>query len=439
MLTTEEQKKQLEEQKNKEKEITETEEDLMKAIDQYDAKFLKYLNNLYTELNGKTMDISRLKNAVDALQEFNSVQQYEYLNNLLYPEKCKCVKIPTPIPVPSCSFQLHNCVTLRTNASGNLAFIFNPFFLANGSDMNKSISDTASVNAEWYSSFWVCNEGALNGSNTTPEWLPVNIGQTIPNVYDQFRLVSASLVVKYIGRLDIASGVIGGAIVFDDYKNVGGKVNVIDGQTQSNIYIRNESLKKYGNFDLAMDSFYHQENLCLEGLRLLYFPIDSSYEDYTKLIGASNMNFETESPGVFVGKVTEEAFQSGFNQLVYVLGAPGDSACFKVDIYCNFECLPNASFMNYLPLSLSPIGTSTDDRRKAHLIVQNKPVMKLSETDPRSVMPDVMPSIWDKLKKKFNGKLPGLGKLMTKGIVNAIPGLRSGFALAGSMLDMQVD
>jgi hypothetical protein len=439
MITTEEQKKQLEQQKEKKKDDETLENDLLKSIDQYDAKFLKYLSNLYSELNGKTMDISRVKNAVDALQEFNSVQQYDYLNNLLYPEKCKGVKIPTPIPVPSCSFQLHNCVTLSTNNKGNLAFIFNPFFLANGSDMQKSESPTSSIDAEWFSSFWYCNSNDLTGSDPTPEWEPLNIGQTIPNVYDQFRLVSASMVVKYIGRLDIASGVIGGAIVFDEYKNVGGKVTVTEGQTGSNIYLKNSNVKKYGNFDLAMDSFYHQENLCLEGLRQLYFPIDSSYEEYTKLVGVTNMVFGSEGSTDFVGKTTDETYQSGFNQLVYVLGAPASTACFKVDIYCNFECLPNASFMNYLPLTLSPIGTSSDDRRRAHLIVQNKPVMKLSETDPKNVISNVMPSIWDRLKKKFNGKMPGIGKLMTQGIINAIPGLKSGFALAGSMLDMQID
>lgn len=53
------------------------------------------------------MDLSKVKDAVTALTQFNKRQQYNYLNNLLHPERCKGVKIPSPIPVPSCSFQLH--------------------------------------------------------------------------------------------------------------------------------------------------------------------------------------------------------------------------------------------------------------------------------------------------------------------------------------------
>ena len=55
-------------------------------------------------------------------------QNYEYLMNLMRPERAKGCKIPSQVPVPSCSFQMHNCVTIKTNSSGNCAFLFNPFF-----------------------------------------------------------------------------------------------------------------------------------------------------------------------------------------------------------------------------------------------------------------------------------------------------------------------
>ena len=104
------------------------ENEIMKQIDKYDATMLSYLARLYEALNGEKLDFTNVKNAVDALAKFNKKAEYNYLNNLLHPEKCKGVKIPSPIPVPSCSFQLHNCVTLTTNSHGNLAFLFNPFF-----------------------------------------------------------------------------------------------------------------------------------------------------------------------------------------------------------------------------------------------------------------------------------------------------------------------
>ena len=105
--------------------------DILSRIDKYDATMLSYLARLYEGMTGEKMDLNKIKSAVDALATYNKKAEYNYLNDLLYPEKCKGVKIPSPIPVPSCSFQLHNCVTLSTNGSGNLAFLFNPFFLGN--------------------------------------------------------------------------------------------------------------------------------------------------------------------------------------------------------------------------------------------------------------------------------------------------------------------
>ena len=414
------------------------EDEVVKLIDNYDMNMLNYLGRLYEALNGEKMDFAKIKNAVDALQQFNVKQEYNYLNNLLHPEKCKAVKVPSPIPVPSCSFQLHNCVTLTTNASGNLAAVFNPFFLSSTNALTQKTfgaetTDEFTFTPSYLSTLWYNADETLNGSDSNDHWIPVNIGQVIPPVYDQYRLVSASIVVKYIGRLDIASGVIGGAIIFDENPVIGSGYVIQD--ASSTTFSINPGVSKYGNFDLAMDSFYHQENLCLEGLRMLYFPVDNSYEEYTRTIDGTHVNLSrTPESTQLIFSADQDYYKSGFNWMIYVLGAPASSTCFKVDIYCNYECLPNASFLNYLPLTMSPVGVSSDEKRRANMIVQKKPVMKLSETDKDNSI-DAMPSIWAKMKKKFAGALPGIGKLLSKGIVKLIPGLKPGLALAGAILD----
>ena len=232
-------------------------DEIMAQIDKYDATMLSYLARLYEAMNGEKMDFTKIKNAVDALAIFNKKAEYSYLNNLLYPEKCKGVKIPSPIPVPSCSFQLHNCVTLSTNSSGNLAFVFNPFFLANANDFKTVVkidSDQGNyrlTETNFLTTLWVNNNGSLSGYEPNDNWDPINIGQAIPNVYDQYRLVSASIVVKYIGRLDITSGVIGGAIIYDDNKYVGGQIKT-ENEDSSSIALTltgNPGLSQYGNFD----------------------------------------------------------------------------------------------------------------------------------------------------------------------------------------------
>ena len=417
-------------------------------IDEYDANFLSYIARLYQSINGEKMDFENIKNNIDALSKFNKKQEYNYLNNLLYPERCKGVKIPSPVPVPSCSFQLHNCVTLKTNAAGNLGIVFNPFFLAtNTGESIKNYTydygvDVRSANfvPEFYTSFFVNNSDTLTGYEANEQWIPINIGQQIPPVYNQYRLVSASIVIKYIGRLDIASGVIGGAIIFDESKEVGirGTEHIVlqDDEVIENTYSpRPQYLSKYGNFDLAMDSFYHQENLCIEGMRELYFPIDNSYEEYVKLMGASvvqGVNKANVNNNVPIFTTDEDYLKIGVRYMVYVLGAPPSSSCFKVDIYCNFECLPNAEFLNYLPLTLNLDPTTPEEKKEASIIVQGKPVMKISETE--KVVP-AKPSIWRKMVDKFKGNLPGIAKLMAAGLVTAIPQLKPGLAVANAIID----
>lgn len=420
---------------------------LLSMIDSYDKSMLDYIGRLYQAVNGEKLNFDNIKNAVDALSQFNQKQQYNYLNNLLHPEKCKGVKIPSPVPVPSCSFQLHNCVTLRTNSSGNLGIIFNPFFLsANDFEDKKLVTQQDGIyytyKPNWLSSFYVNNDNSLTGADHNDNFYPVNIGQCIPSVYDQYRLVSASLVIKYIGRLDTVSGVIGGAVVFDENSEVSGEIRVDvrnpDGTIADTKNFRNHSpeLAKYGNFDLAMDSFYHQENLCLEGIRELYFPIDNSYEEYVKLFNTDlvdrfNFNYANINEGIRLYS-TEDYLKSGFKYMIYVMGAPANSACFKVDMYCNFECLPKAQFLNYLPLTLNVDPTTQEDKKKASIIIQQKPVMKAAETV--EVTPKGgEPSIWEKLKSKFSNALPSIGKLITSGIINAVPALQAGMTLANTL------
>ena len=417
-------------------------EKVIKMIDDYDANFLGYIARLYEAINGEKLDFTNIKSAVDALAKFNERQEFNYLNNLLYPEKCKGVKIPSPVPVPSCSFQLHNSTTISTNDRGNLALIFNPFFLANrttpfnngeGDDyVWQSQGDKYWV--DYFTSMAINNDNSLTGYEPNENWKPLDIFQTIPDVYSQYRLVSASIVVKYIGRLDIASGVIGGAIVFDESPEMIATGHFTSNGVPNTWTAIPSNLAKYGNFDLAMDSFYHQENLCIEGMRQLFFPVDNSYEEYVKLFKENLPTYNIVGSNDNLKITTDSDYlKNGFRYMIYTLGAPPNSACFKVDIYCNFECLPNAEFLNYLPLSINVDSTTQEQKKEATLIVQQKPIMKINEIETRT--PGNQPSIWRKMYDKFKSSLPGIGKLVAQGLISAIPGYKPGLALAGTILN----
>lgn len=418
-------------------------ENLKNSLDKNDMVLITKLSNLKNTLENDKVNLRTIKQQISDITSFDKAQNFDYLNNLLKPEKAKGCKIPSQLPVPSCSFQLHNCVTVRTNSSGNCAFLFNPFFLASESAIGTELAagDTSYFVHEFLSSFWVNNNDSLYGSEPNENWTPVNVGQVLPDVYDQYRLVSASLVVKYIGRLDIAAGVVGGAIIFDENDSLGGKLQAKSGSNPYNPAgggnpTTAPDLTKYGNFDLAMDSFYHQENSCIEGVRELYFPMDNSFEEYVKVMDKSTVDIMNVGGNLYFN-VIQDYYKSGFNWFFYCLGATPSANCFKVDFYCNFECLPNAKYMNYMPISINPYVISPEQKKKMILLAQSKPVLKSGEEMEEGE--GQIPSLFNKMIKKFDSGLPGFDKLKSLGLMTAMPSFKPGLALASNMIIDNMD
>ena len=415
--------------------------DIKKSLDNNDMILITKLNGLRSSLNSDNINFRSVKQQIKDISKYDQVQTYDYLSNLLKPEKAKGCKVPSNIPIPSCSFQLHNSITLTTNTSGNVAFIMNPFFLASNNIIGQrlpNVEGNYTYVHKFLTSAWVNNSNTLTGSANDDNWTPIDFGQTIPPVYDQYRLVSASLVVKYIGRLDTVQGLVGGAVLFTDNSALGGQVQVASSATGAydpagaGANVVTTGLGQYGNFDLAQDSFYHSENMTLEGVRELFFPIDNSFEEYLKVLDKTSGldgNGGDSDPVEFVA--SPDMYKSGFNWFFYATNAPASSNCFKLDIYCNFECLPNAQFLNYMPISLTPFTVSVEEKKKAIVIAQQKPVMKSAEDTYEQVG---APNLFNKMIKKFDQGLPGFDKLKSYGLMGAIPGLKSGLALAGNMI-----
>ena len=44
-----------------------------------------------------------------------------------------------------------------------------------------------------------------------------------------------------------------------------------------------------------------------------------------------------------------------------------------------------------------------------------------------------MPSIWEKLKTKFSGKLPGIATMFGKGLLTALSGWKTGVAISNAL------
>lgn len=406
----------------------ETIEEIRNNLDQQDIILLIKLDRLRSTLGADNCNLSSIKNQINELAEFDHAQNYAYLRNLMKPERAKGSKVPSQIPLPSCAFQLHNSITVTTNASGNCAVFMNPFFLASQNALGaQSITGSNTFISDFLTTMWVNNDSSLTGNSENDNFIPVNIGQTLPNVYDQYRVVSASMVVNYIGRLDIVSGRIGGAIFFDEVNEIGGHYQTGSySPSGTSAIIGAPDLAKYGNFDLAEDSFFHREHSTLEGIRLLYFPLDNSYEEFIKTYNGDTASFNDDN----VLTSDKDGYKSGFNWFFYARGATPNTNAFKVDIYINFEALPNAAFLNYMPISINPFIISPEEKKNIIFYVQSKPISKCNDEDD----PVLVPSLFTKLAKKFSGGMPCLDKLKSMGLLYSMPSLKPGFALAGTMM-----
>lgn len=405
--------------------------DLKNKLDNSDILILSKLDNLKSSLSSSNLNLSSIREQVNDLSNFNKTKRYEYLNNLLHPEMARGSKIPSQVPVPSCSFQLHNCVTLKTNSTGTCAMMLNPFFLANVDSLGNQDNSAAYIFSSFLSSLWVNNDNTLAGNGPNDKWVPQNFSQCLPPVYDQYRLVSAAVQIRYIGRLDSASGVVGGAIILEDLHMIGGNVQETQAYNPDlpGDPLSSPDLTKFGNFELARDSYYHKENSCLEGIRMLYFPVDNSYEEYSMIINGKDLTVEEGDNGK---QYVTYNTKSGFNWFFFSQGGPEASTCFKVDIFCNFECLPNAKFLNYMPISAYPFAMSSEEKKKCMLMLQQKPLTTLKEEKEDD--DTMIPNIFLRMIRKFKNGLPSLDRLRAWGLINAIPGLTSGLALAGNMI-----
>ncbi|MBO7694186.1 MAG: hypothetical protein J6T10_16325 [Methanobrevibacter sp.] len=343
------------------------------------------LNSLKNKLNQDTINLESVKRDMQSISSYDNASNYAYLNSLLEPEKAKGTTIPSNIPVPTCSFQLHNYLTFKPADNGNDVFTFNPFFLSNdkfiGKDFNFSSADyTMMIGCGMY--FFANSTREITGNTPLNDWYyPQAAMQNIPDVYSKYRLVSACCTVKYVGTLEEAKGVVGGGISYIKSPYIGLRFKLKD-STQTGSGSRNPMLSEYGDFELIRDCYYHQENLCLEGIRMLYFPLDNSFEEFKEVWDGTIE--KTEPVTTDVGsqpaiRISDKYFKSGFNWFLYTKDAPPSaSRNFRFDFYLNFECLPKPEFLNYMPISLSLLPRITLEMKNKFLEeVRDKAITKI--------------------------------------------------------------
>lgn len=342
---------------------------------------------LKNALNKDKLNLEELKRKMENISEYYNYNMYEYLNALLDPIKNKGGKVPSKIPVPTCSFQLHNSMNFGPGTNGLDLFAINPWFLASDAIHNIKVKlddgeyylvDSAGLY------FFNANANVLDGTKTVYNMnYSASFVQTIPDVYAQYRLVSACIEIKYIGELERAEGIIGGGISFLKTDKAGVRFAATQ-SGEGSWGSKNPDYGIYGNFEIIRDCFYNAENSCLEGLRMLYFPLDNSFNEFKQVFSNKNQITRVKTVVTPEGNfntlnISNDCFRPGFSWIVYLMKAPVNAGNnFKLDYYFNFECIPKAEFLNYMPITLDARPRLTDELRKKFIEeVKEKAITKL--------------------------------------------------------------
>jgi hypothetical protein len=316
-------------------------QNLKSTVADTDRKLWGWLSGLHTALNRDKISLRELDSLMSALNHMAEDAREDYLNSLLYPESVTGKKIPTLFPIPSTTFQLHLVGTsIATNSSGNMAWTWNPCFL----------QDT-SIAA--YSTFYVNNNNALTGSGNSNNFLATDLqyNQIPANLYGNYRLVSASIVVSYVGRMDICSGVIAMGIGLNN-ANVAPPQTV--GSTDANSQL-------FGNFLQIDNLLFSERTQSANGARAIYFPIDDRYTNFLNLL----TNAAAGTPGSLA-----TSYNTGFYFAGYAQSLPASLISLRFDFYINYEAIVTPQYNNFIPQSVG--SSSSIDAVQAASLLTNK-------------------------------------------------------------------
>ena len=374
-----------------------------------DQKFIDGLGKLKTDLNDKVLRLNVIQRDIQQLSQYYNSDAYQYLEDLLHPETRVGVKLPSRVPVPSTTFQLKSTYVIWPSKAGAFMARINPFFLASDLEMNKwhqwKRTNGGTLKGYWCGYLTTGNlvaaeryDGTYStyqkfGVSRSNVWTNFDLGQTVPDgLYNMYRLVSASLKVRYMGPVEEASGFIGGSILIDGPNdNVTGRYYFSN--TDSG-YNPNEKTKAtlsntYANENIIFNTIrkapYNMEVDTLSGLKLLYFPPDNSFEEFYPLVSYANIKEdawgERDQYGGTDGQpyFKSPAVKSGFNWYVYGAGLRPNKLDIRVELCCNFECLPAAKFTNYMPVRPSVRYINAKEKKQVLQEVMENSINKLNK------------------------------------------------------------
>ena len=361
-----------------------------------DNPIFKKLDLLKNLLNRNTLNLQSIYYTINEMRTKNYKMKMDYLEDLLHPETRRGVRIPSENPVPTCTFNLTTRVIMTPNPYGNLYVWINPYFLTTSksdglqypySYVSNNVQYNRRLFTKDYSGFSFNNQVALDGQYEVAEMYSKEIGMKIEDVYTSYRLVSGSVQVRYIKDLASASGVMGGAVINNETQCISCKYYIESNQSAdydpSRVFYSSGMTPayQYSKFDTIRHCIGSKENTILEGLRLLYYPIDNSFDEFVPIYSGGytepkQIDKWTIKPNVMVN---EYGIKTGFNWAIYVEGASDEPNSIYMDLNLNFECIPKPEYLDYFPVGVCTSALSIQEKKEIFDIVKSNSISKINK------------------------------------------------------------
>ena len=300
--------------------------------------------------------------------------EYDYFKDLMDPKNRLGARIPTKMPLPTATFQKKISTIVKVQNTGYSILRLIPYFLmSDGGEHIKMFQWQASgkINTDTVDLEYVFPSTDYVYRNNTTIDTATFINQVIDDgIYDKYRLVSAMVELKYTGPLENVRGRIGGAISFehlrDDVLCFG---QYTDGRYRSTKFLSDSatggitSPEDYIKWIMNMP--YHREKQPLEGIRMYYFPIDNSYEEFIKMPTFDAIQWNGVYRGVCPVMVLDpEVYKPGFIWYLYIENVDANNRDYTLEMYLNYELIPIEKMKRYIPVEYNKAKLSDQEKRK---------------------------------------------------------------------------
>lgn len=212
-----------------------------------------------------------------------------YTKSLLFPESFTA-KVPGPLPISSATAALRDNFSITPNTSGKFLLIIDVF----------------SKICKLYTQNDLDGTGA--GTVTQKTW------DMNSNIIDQYRLVSAGCIIRYFGNFNQMAGLFVSAVTSDPSGNV--------------------DFRNFQNIEDLTNKFVSK---CVDGVKLIYTPMDNRAVEFRPIDTWTNDNHPCKGQYLFV--VYGDLFPN--------------TNCIRIDFFRNYEFTTLPAYREYIRQSKS--------------------------------------------------------------------------------------